>query len=286
MPELPEVETTCQGIAPHLVGNSITTVEIRNGNLRWPVSDEVYQLKNIALGKSLPPAAGNRAEPDTCVFRRAKYIIIPLPKSQHLLIHLGMSGSLRITAQEEELKKHDHVIFNLSSGLQMRYHDPRRFGSVLWTDQDLEDHRLLAKLGPEPLQDGFSTEYFIAKSKEKTKAIKLHIMDNHTVVGVGNIYACEALFLSGISPKLAAEKVSRPRLAKLHKNIRTVLQRSIDQGGTTLKDFIQSDGQPGYFKQQLNVYGREGEPCLTCESKIKRIVLGQRSTFYCPKCQK
>lgn len=286
MPELPEVETTCQGIAPHLVGNTLTSVEIRNGSLRWPVSDEVYKLKNIPLGKSLPPTAGDTAEADACVFRRAKYIVIPLPKSQHLLIHLGMSGSLRITAKEDELKKHDHVIFNLSSGLQMRYHDPRRFGSVLWTDQDLASHRLLAKLGPEPLQDDFSKEYFIAKSKEKAKAIKLHIMDNHTVVGVGNIYACEALFLSGISPKLETGKVSKPRLAKLRENIRHVLQRSIDQGGTTLKDFIQSDGQPGYFKQQLNVYGREGEPCRNCESEIKRIVLGQRSTFYCPKCQK
>jgi len=237
MPELPEVETTCQGIAPR-------------------------------------------------VFRRAKYIIIPLPNSQHILIHLGMSGSLRICTPEDEFKKHDHVIFHLSSGLQMRYHDPRRFGSVLWTDQDLAKHRLLAKLGPEPLQEAFSCEYFIQKSKEKQKAIKLHIMDNHVVVGVGNIYACEALFLSGIHPKRESRKVSKPRLTKLRENIRHVLQKSIDQGGTTLKDFIQSDGQPGYFKQQLNVYGREGEECYICKSSIKRIVLGQRSTFYCPKCQK
>lgn len=286
MPELPEVETTCQGIAPHLVGNSLTSVEVRNGSLRWPVSNEVYQLKNIPLGQSLPPTADETIKQDACVFRRAKYIIIPLPDSRHLLIHLGMSGSLRITSPDDELKKHDHVIFNLSSGLQMRYHDPRRFGCVLWTDQDLAEHKLLSKLGPEPLQDDFSKEYFIEKSKEKQKAIKLHIMDNHTVVGVGNIYACEALFLSGIHPKRESGKVSKARLTKLREHIRHVLQRSIDQGGTTLKDFIQSDGQPGYFKQQLNVYGREGEKCHTCDSRIKRIILGQRSTFYCPKCQK
>lgn len=286
MPELPEVETTCQGIAHHLLGNTLTSVEVKNGSLRWPIPDEVYQLKNIPLGKSLPPLAGEIPETDVCVFRRAKYVVIPLPDSQHLLIHLGMSGSLRITSPDDELKKHDHVIFNLSSGLQMRYHDPRRFGCVLWTDQDLASHKLLIKLGPEPLQDDFSKEYFILKSKEKQKAIKLHIMDNHVVVGVGNIYACESLFLSGIHPKRESGKISKPRLTKLRENIRHVLQKSIDQGGTTLKDFIQSDGQPGYFKQQLNVYGRENEECYICKNSIKRIVLGQRSTFYCPKCQK
>lgn len=286
MPELPEVETTCQGIAPHLVGNTLNSVEIRNGSLRWPVSKEAYELKNIPLGKSLPPAANEIAKPDACVFRRAKYIVIPLPEAQHLLIHLGMSGSLRITSPDDEPKKHDHVIFNLSSGLQMRFHDPRRFGCVLWTSEELSSHKLLAKLGPEPLQDEFSKEYFIKKSKDKQKAIKLHIMDNHTVVGVGNIYACEALFLTGIHPKRESGKVSKARLTKLRENIRHVLQQSIDQGGTTLKDFIQSNGQPGYFKQQLNVYGREGEECHICDSAIKRIVLGQRSTFYCPKCQK
>ena len=286
MPELPEVETTCQGIAPHLAGKELISIDVRNGNLRWPVSDEVYHLKNIPLGKSLPPASGEIAKPDACVFRRAKYIIILLQKSQHLLIHLGMSGSLRITSPDDVFKKHDHVIFNLSSGLQMRYHDPRRFGCVLWTDEDLNNHKLLTKLGPEPLQDEFSEMYFIEKSKAKQKAIKLHIMDNHTVVGVGNIYACEALFLSGIHPKRESGKISKVGLMKLRENIRYVLQRSIDQGGTTLKDFIQSDGQPGYFKQQLNVYGRENEKCHTCGSLIKRVILGQRSTFYCPKCQK
>ena len=274
MPELPEVETTCQGISPHLIGKKLTSIDIRNGSLRWPVSDEIYQIKNLPLAS------------ENCVSRRAKYILIALPKNQHLIIHLGMSGSLRICSPDEPLKKHDHVIFHLSSGLQMRYHDPRRFGCVLWTDQVISQHPLFIKQGPEPLTDDFSASYLITKSKLKKKAIKQHIMDNHTVVGVGNIYACEALFMAGIHPKREAGKISKPRLTKLREVIRQVLQKSIDQGGTTLKDFIQSDGQPGYFKQQLNVYDREGEPCHTCQAKIKRIIQGQRSTFYCPKCQK
>ncbi len=274
MPELPEVETTCQGISPHLSGRKITSIDVRNGSLRWPVSDEIYHLKNLPLAS------------EGCVSRRAKYILIQLPKSQHIIIHLGMSGSLRISSPDEELKKHDHVIFHLSSGLQMRYHDPRRFGCVLWTDQKISQHPLMSKLGPEPLTDDFSAEYLIEKSKLRKKAIKPHIMDNHIVVGAGNIYACEALFMAGIHPKREAGKISNPRLSKLRDTIREVLQRSIDQGGTTLKDFIQSDGQPGYFKQQLNVYDREGKQCRKCDSSIKRIILGQRSTFYCPKCQK
>jgi formamidopyrimidine-DNA glycosylase len=274
MPELPEVETTCQGIAPHLAGKKITSIDIRNGSLRWPVSDEIHHLKNIPLTE------------DNCVSRRAKYILIAIPLNQHIIIHLGMSGSLRICSPDEELKKHDHVIFHLSSGLQMRYHDPRRFGSVLWTDKHIPQHPLFIKLGPEPLTNAFSAAYLMEKSKQRKKTIKQHIMDNHIVVGVGNIYACEALFMAGINPQREAGSISKPRLSKLRENIREVLQRSIDQGGTTLKDFIQSDGQPGYFKQQLNVYDREGQPCQKCEALIKRVILGQRSTFYCPKCQK
>jgi formamidopyrimidine-DNA glycosylase len=274
MPELPEVETTCQGISPHLSGKKITSIDIRNGRLRWPVSDEIYHLKNISLAQ------------EGCVTRRAKYILIALPLEQRIIIHLGMSGSLRICSQDEELKKHDHVIFHLSSGLQMRYHDPRRFGCVLWTDEPIAKHPLFIKLGPEPLTKAFSAQYLVDRSKLRKKTIKQHIMDNHIVVGVGNIYACEALFAAGIHPQRQAGKTSKTRLNKLRVTIREVLQRSIDQGGTTLKDFIQSDGQPGYFKQQLNVYDREGQPCRECETLIKRVILGQRSTFYCPKCQK
>jgi formamidopyrimidine-DNA glycosylase len=273
MPELPEVETTCQGISPHLCGKKLTSVDVRNGSLRWPVSDEIYHLKNLPLA-------------DGCVSRRAKYIVINLPKNQHIIIHLGMSGSLRICSPDEALKKHDHVIFHLSSGLQMRYHDPRRFGCLLWTDHDISDHPLISKLGPEPLTEDFSTEYLVNKSKLRKKTIKQHIMDHQIVVGVGNIYACEALFMAGIHPEREAGKISKVRLAKLREKIQQVLQRSINQGGTTLRDFINSDGKPGYFKQQLNVYDREGQPCITCGSLIKRIILGQRSTFFCPKCQK
>lgn len=273
MPELPEVETTCRGISPHLSGKNLTSIDVRNGSLRWPVNDEIYHLKNLPLAKD-------------CVSRRAKYIIIDLPLDQHIIIHLGMSGSLRICTPDEELKKHDHVIFHLSSGLQMRYHDPRRFGCVLWTDQSYPNHELIAKLGPEPLSDEFSTEYFIKKSQLRKNSIKQHIMDHHIVVGVGNIYASEALFMAGIHPKKEAGKISKPKLDILREKIKQVLKRSIDQGGTTLKDFINSDGQPGYFKQQLNVYDREGQPCRKCGADVKRIILGQRSTFYCPKCQK
>jgi formamidopyrimidine-DNA glycosylase len=273
MPELPEVETTCQGISPHLCGKKLTSVDVRNGSLRWPVSDEIYHLQNLPLAEG-------------CVTRRAKYILIALPQGQRIIIHLGMSGSLRICSPDESLKKHDHVIFQLSSGLQMRYHDPRRFGCVLWTDQDISLHPLLVKLGPEPLTNAFNIEYLAAKSKHRKKTIKQHIMDNHIVVGVGNIYACEALFMAGIHPQREAGKISKARLNKLLEKIQQVLQRSINQGGTTLKDFIQSDGQPGYFKQQLNVYDREEQPCRECEKPIKRVILSQRSTFYCPKCQK
>jgi formamidopyrimidine-DNA glycosylase len=273
MPELPEVETTCQGISPHLCGKKLTSVDIRNGSLRWPVSDEIYHLKNLPLAKA-------------CVTRRAKYILIALPQKQQIIIHLGMSGSLRICSPDEVLKKHDHLIFHLSSGLQMRYHDPRRFGCVLWTDQPVSQHPLFTKLGPEPLTDDFSAEYLIEKSKLRKKTIKQHIMDNHIVVGVGNIYACEALFMAGIHPQREAGRISKARLSKLRETIRKVLQRSIDQGGTTLKDFIQSDGQPGYFKQRLFVYDRKGEPCRICGTAISHKALGQRATYWCSVCQK
>ena len=168
----------------------------------------------------------------------------------------------------------------------MRYHDPRRFGSELWTDKLIPQHTPSRSIGHEPLPNAFSAAYLMEKSKQRKKTTKQHIMDNHIVVGVGNIYACEALFMAGINPQREAGSISKPRLSKLRENIREVLQRSINQGGTTLKDFIQSDGQPGYFKQQLNVYDREGQPCQKCEALIKRVILGQRSTFYCPKCQK
>jgi len=271
MPELPEVETTCRGIRPHLEAQTILSIEVRNESLRWPVSEEIIHLQKRQV---------------MSITRRAKYILIEFSPTEHIIMHLGMSGSLRISDTDEPLRKHDHLIFSLSNGLQMRYHDPRRFGCALWVDGDVHKHKLMEKLGPEPLGDAFTSDYFYEQSRGRATTVKQWVMTNSTVVGVGNIYACEALKMAGIHPKRAAGKVSKARLNDLYKAIRTVLQRSIDQGGTTLKDFLHSDGQPGYFKQQLAVYDREGQPCGDCGSEIKRIVLGQRSTFYCPKCQK
>lgn len=271
MPELPEVETTCRGISPHIVEQIIRSVDVHNGNLRWPVSDEIYTLRECKI---------------LAVKRRAKYILVEVESGNNILLHLGMSGSLRISSPDEDLKKHDHLVFHLSNGLEMRLHDPRRFGCALWIDSDYDSHPLFNKLGPEPLSDSFNLPYFIQSCVKRDRAIKLHIMDNSTVVGVGNIYACESLYLAGINPKKATQKISKPRLTKLYDAIKLVLARSIEQGGTTLRDFLHSDGQPGYFKQQLEVYDREGQPCRKCGATIKRVVLGQRSTFYCPKCQR
>lgn len=271
MPELPEVETTRRGIAPYLEGQTILSINVREGRLRWPVPPEIAHAKNLQISQ---------------IHRRAKYLILDVVGGGHILIHLGMSGSLRICPNDTETKKHDHVIFQLPGEIQVRYHDPRRFGCVLWITGKPEEHPLLKDLGPEPLGGDFTTEYFTKSAKGKNAAIKLHIMNNHIVVGVGNIYACEALYMSGIHPTRPAGRVSAKRLKDLHAAIQTVLQRSIKQGGTTLRDFLNSDGQPGYFKQQLEVYDREGEACRKCGTTVKRITLGQRSTFFCPKCQK
>jgi len=269
MPELPEVETTCNGIRPHLLDHSIVSVDVHEHRLRWPVSEEIESLNNTKV---------------VSITRRAKYILIGFSHGT-MLCHLGMSGSFRIIPAGTELRKHDHLVFHLSSGLELRYHDPRRFGCALFTTSP-ENHPLLTHLGPEPLTDDFHLDGFYAAAKRSTSPIKTFIMNNKTVVGVGNIYACESLFLSGISPNRKANKVSKLRLKSLLNNIKTVLAKAIEQGGTTLKDFVNQDGKPGYFQQQLFAYGREGESCRQCDSTIKRIVQTQRSTFYCPKCQK
>jgi len=275
MPELPEVETTCSGIRPHLEDQTISQIEVRELRMRWPVPEEIDALRDAKV---------------LSVTRRAKYILIevatPDSRSGHIIIHLGMSGSLRITEPGTDLRKHDHVIFKLPNNREMRYHDPRRFGCVLWTEAPPAEHELIRHLGPEPLTDDFTVEGFIDSCSRSSSTIKQHIMNNKTVVGAGNIYACESLFLSGINPKRKANKVSKTRLKALHGNIRKVLTDAITQGGTTLRDFVNEEGKPGYFKQQLHVYDREGEECHNCDGTIKRIVLGQRSTFYCPKCQK
>lgn len=270
MPELPEVETTLRGVTPHVIGRRVREVIVRDKRLRWPVPDTIHEIEGYRIDSGM---------------RRAKYLLFGTKKGT-LLVHLGMSGNLRVLAPDVPFKKHDHVAITLDSGRQLRLHDPRRFGAVLWITGDPLQHPLLASLGPEPLGEEFTAAHLHAACKGKTAAIKVAIMDAHIVVGVGNIYASEALFMAGIDPRKAAGKVSRPRLEKLVKAIREVLAASIEMGGTTLRDFVNESGEPGYFAQTLRVYDREGQPCRTCGAKIKRLVLGQRSTYYCPKCQR
>ncbi|MCK5875199.1 MAG: bifunctional DNA-formamidopyrimidine glycosylase/DNA-(apurinic or apyrimidinic site) lyase [Alcanivoracaceae bacterium] len=269
MPELPEVETTCRGIAPHLEGVSIVRVQVRQPQLRWPVPAEVINL---------------RRTPVKSVRRRAKFLLIDLPAGQ-MLIHLGMSGSLRVLPKGTPAGKHDHVDIELSSGQLLRLNDPRRFGSVLWTATP-DHHPLLDHLGPEPLGPDFDGAWLAARAAGRKQSVKTFIMDNHTVVGVGNIYAQESLFLAGIHPSRQAGRVSRARYDRLAQSIREVLVRAIQAGGTTLRDFTRADGQPGYFAQALSVYGRGGEPCAVCGIRLRATRHGQRATCYCPECQR
>lgn len=270
MPELPEVETTKRGIEPHIAGQKITALVVRNPNLRWPIPDF---LVSILKGNSI-----------SSVERRGKYILLWVAGGC-VMVHLGMSGSIRILKQEQEPEKHDHVDFCFASGIVMRFTDPRRFGSILW-QPDGEHHELLYKLGPEPLSDNFNAEYLKQRCAGKKAAIKQVIMDSQVVVGVGNIYTTEALFLAGIDPRRAAGNISLSRLDKLVSEIKVVLSRAIRQGGTTLKDFVGGDGKPGYFKQQLNTYGRKGMPCVNCMAPLQEVRLGQRSTVFCKHCQR
>ena len=270
MPELPEVETTLRGITPHLLGRNITAVKIRERRLRWPVPKAIDRLAGATvLG----------------VRRRAKYLLIDVG-SGTVILHLGMSGSLRLIDKDTEWRVHDHLALRLDSGQELRFHDPRRFGCVLFCQGNVEYHRLLRDLGPEPLGPEFHAQYLAQKAEGKTVAIKQFVMNSQVVVGVGNIYACEALFLAGIHPKRSVGKVSKPRLKKLVAAIKEVLRQSIEMGGTTLRDFLREDGKPGYFKQSLRVYDREGQACRICRSTVKRIVQTGRSTYYCPKCQR
>lgn len=270
MPELPEVETTLRGVSPWLVGDVVEEVIVRDKRLRWPVPEAVHELTGQCV---------------TGTARHAKYLLFESAAGT-LMLHLGMSGSLRVTDPETPWRKHDHFALTMRRGKQIRLHDPRRFGAVLWIVGPVEQHPLLAKLGPEPLQAGFTAKVLQAACVGRTAPIKTVIMDSHVVVGVGNIYACEALFMAGIRPSKAAGKVSLRVLEKLVTAIQEVLAASIEMGGTTLRDFLNEKGEPGYFKQTLRVYDREGELCLVCGKKIERLVLANRSTFFCPKCQK
>lgn len=271
MPELPEVETTRVGISPHIQGQTVTSVIIRNGKLRWPIPTSIK--KNLPRKKLLS------------VTRRGKYLLLEF-KTGHLLMHLGMSGSLQIVDQTTEPRKHDHFDLIFNNGKCLRLHDPRRFGSVLWTTEPPFEHKLLKDLGPEPLDTGFNAKYLWQAARKRKVSIKQFIMDSHNVVGVGNIYASESLFRSGIHPRRAAGKVSLENITLLVRAIKTVIKAAIKQGGTTLRDFTGGDGKPGYFQQRLNVYGRKGEPCRKCAKPISHCVMGQRATYYCTACQK
>ena len=270
MPELPEVETTRRGISPFLVGQTVQTVTIRQRQLRWPIPAE---LDNALPGQII-----------TAVNRRAKYVLLQTAAGT-ALVHLGMSGSLRIMDCDTAWKKHDHVSIELNNGRCLRLHDPRRFGALLWTSAPVEQHPLLQKLGPEPLGNNFNGPYLYELSRQRRTPVKLFIMDGTVVVGAGNIYASEALFMAGIDPRRAAGRISLARYEKLATAIRQVLQEAIAQGGTTLRDFVGGQGEPGYFKQYLRVYDRQGEPCRSCQTPIRQIRLGQRSSYYCPHCQ-
>jgi formamidopyrimidine-DNA glycosylase len=270
MPELPEVETTCRGIAPHLIGRRVDAVIVRQPRLRWPIPK--------ALRDKLP---GQRVE---AVERRAKYLLVHT-RAGSAVLHLGMSGSLRMLAAETAPGAHDHVDWRLDSGRILRYTDPRRFGSQLWQPGGTT-HALLAGLGPEPLGDDFDAAYLWRRARGRAAPVKALLMDQKIVVGVGNIYAAEALFAAGIHPNRAAGSVSLARYARLVLEVKRILDRAITRGGTTLRDFISPDGTPGYFEQELFVYGRAGEPCKVCGTPIRAITLGQRSTFYCSRCQR
>lgn len=271
MPELPEVETTLRGLRPFVENELIVGVEVSDPRLRWAVPDE--------LGDLVP---GQRIG---VPWRRAKYLIFPLSGGQHLLIHLGMSGSLRLVPPETPRRPHDHVEFVLSSGLCLRYHDPRRFGCVLLIENP-EKAPLLSSLGPEPLGPLFDGDWLYVLSRGRSTSIKSFIMDGRIVVGVGNIYANEALFDCGILPEKAAGRLSRARLQRLAESVRLVLSMAIQQGGTTLRDFVGATGTPGYFRQVLAVYDRAGQPCRRCGTNIRQSRLSQRSTFWCPLCQR
>ena len=270
MPELPEVETTRRGIEPHVLDNTLARVVVRNASLRWPVP---RHLNRSVAGQTVQSLQ-----------RRGKYLLLGFT-SGTVIIHLGMSGSLRVLDCNIPQQKHDHVDFVFQNGQCLRLRDPRRFGAVLYTSKDPLQHKLLADLGPEPLERTFSGEHLFRHSRGKKIAIKLFIMNSKIVVGVGNIYANEALFLAGINPRRSAGRLSAERCAQLAEAIKTVLRAAIKAGGTTLRDFTAEDGRPGYFQQQLHVYGKAGEPCSRCGTAIKHISLGQRATYYCPHCQ-
>lgn len=270
MPELPEVETTRRGLAPHLTGRTVRRVVLRRPDLRWPIPPKVEVL--------LP---GQRIDG---VRRRAKYLLLDTAAGS-ALVHLGMSGSLRLAPPGTPVRAHDHFDLELEGGRSLRFNDPRRFGCLLWQPPG-ETHPLLAALGPEPLAAEFDGDYLWARSRGRRAPVKAFLMDQRVVVGVGNIYAVEALFMAGISPLRAAGRISRQRYRDLAAAVQQILLAAIERGGTTLRDFLAPDGAPGYFEQELSTYGRGGDPCTRCGRPLKQAAIGQRTTVWCGRCQR
>ncbi|MET0917025.1 MAG: bifunctional DNA-formamidopyrimidine glycosylase/DNA-(apurinic or apyrimidinic site) lyase [Burkholderiales bacterium] len=271
MPELPEVETTRRGVEPHVVGHKVSDLRVYDRRLRWPVPSD---LRARLAGRTI-----DRVE------RRSKYLLFRVG-ADTLLVHLGMTGSLRVHTRVPERRAHDHVDLVLEHGVTLRYHDPRRFGAVLWIAGPAEQHPLLRHLGPEPLDRAFDADYLWHATRGRRAAIKLALMDNHVVVGVGNIYANEALFRAGIRPTTPAGRLSRPRLSRLVDETRDVLTEAIAKGGSTLRDYVDATGEPGYFQLDYYVYGRAGLPCRRCGTRVKLTRQGQRATHHCPRCQR
>lgn len=271
MPELPEVETTLRGIKPHIAEQTITNVIIRHTGLRWPIPNNI---KKILIGCIVKE-----------ISRRGKYLLFETLKGS-IIMHLGMSGRLRILQEFVPPAKHDHIDLEFSNGAILRFTDPRRFGAFLWQAGDVSQHPLLANLGPEPFSTTFNAKYLLQRAKGRSVAVKSFLMDSKTVVGVGNIYANEALYEAGIHPKRSAGKIDLLEYQKLVVAVKKILKSAIRQGGTTLKDFSDSEGKKGYFKVYLNVYGRGGLPCFECGKELNEIRLGQRTTVFCSSCQK
>lgn len=270
MPELPEVETTRRGIEPLLAGRVVTRVCVREPRLRW-------RVPTARLRKLL----GN---PIASVARRGKYLLLA-SNAGTVIVHLGMSGSLRVVPCETPPQKADHVDLVLDDGNCLRLRDPRRFGTVLWTQADPSRHRLLAGLGPEPLGDALTADYLFRQTRGRRRAIRDLLLDSRVIAGIGNIYANEALFASAIRPARAARRLTHADCARLARSIKETLRRALRAGGTTLRDFQRADGRPGFFQQRLRVYGRAGQPCGRCHTPVRRILLGQRGAFFCPRCQ-
>ncbi|KAA3608275.1 MAG: bifunctional DNA-formamidopyrimidine glycosylase/DNA-(apurinic or apyrimidinic site) lyase [Planctomycetota bacterium] len=271
MPELPEVEVSRRGLEPLLRGRRILNADIRQAKLRWPIppnlAADVRGRRLVGLG------------------RRAKYLLFDLD-GPHLILHLGMSGSLRVLSRKQDPGPHDHWDLRFSGGRILRYRDPRRFGALLWAPGDPADHPRLRDLGPEPLSTAFDGAWLYVRSRGRRAAVKSLLMDARQVVGVGNIYANEALFRAGIRPDREAGRISRQRYQKLAEAVVQVLEEALERGGSTLRDFQDPSGEPGYFTQNLDVYGRGGEPCRRCRKPLREIRLGQRSTVYCHHCQR